>query len=1055
MTTATRDSPQLSVTLLGTPTLALDLRPLGVLRRKNRALLYYLAAQAEPLTRDQILTVFWPDHERAAAQRILRTMLSEMRKQLGANLLSGDTRLMLAPDSVVDVRLFEAGVARRGAHVAELTATLEMYRGDFLDGFKLTEPPEFDDWVTAQREYYRLLAIRALSTLAQLHEAQRDYGAALNALIRALSFNPLQEDLQRTCLRLHYLSGDRAGAIRRYETLRQLLADEMGVPPMPETRALYDAIISDTPPAGAQLLAALPPSAELPVRLVAGRPPSPAISALPFTGRTAELETLRSLCTSNKLIMIEGEPGIGKTRLVEEFTAAHAAAAQTEIRKATIILRGAAHELEQGLPYQPFMDALRGLLSAPQWPTVRASLDLAPVWLAEVARLIPEIQIGMPGLSPASPIADESRLWEGLNQLLQMVSRRCRLVLFLDDLHWADASTVSLLGYLVRRAASADTLFVGTQRPTEASSRLALLMQALTREERLARLVLLPLTLDDTNTLAAQLSSVHPDALSAWLTRSAEGNPFFLTELVRYAYVNGLLRRDGALDPQVLASAVVLPQSIHNLIQSRLTHLSQPARNVLELAAVVGQEFDFELVAHSTGLSESAELDALDELMAAALIQPRGGERFAFDHNLTMEVIDRAMSEMRKRSLHRQIAETLERSNPQALDSVAGVIAYHFAKGNVPERAAPYALRAGRRAASLAAWTEAIAFYEQALRVESDDAQRAAIFVALGEAYYHSGDFVRGADAFRAAIPLAQARTDLASTETAYLLLGQCILPRMRFAEVIALAQELRRTGPPELALCAEFSWATALSLEGAQLGEAERHLREAERMLAAQTGFHSQITLAAMRYQLAGVMGQQGHFTQAIALYWEALSLARADESALDLQRHILLYNSLAYYLHLAGDPAAAEYARAGLKFARERGTLTHQPYLLSTLGEIALAQNELAAAESFFSEGLSMAEQLDIPERIAGLRANLGRVAGQRSQTALAQQYLSDALARADQIHAHHLAARIRIWLAPLLPPAEAGRRLVEAREIAERSGYRGLLDQLAQIEQHSPPS
>ena len=187
----------LSVTLLGTPALALDQRPRRCAAPQEPGLLYYLAAHPDPLTRDQLLIAFWPDHERAAAQRILRTMLSELRKQLGPSLLIEDARLMLAPGSVVDARRFEAGLAARGASVAELTAALELYRGDFLDGFTLADPPQFDDWVAAQRERYRLLAIRGLSTLAKLQEAERDYASALSSLMRALSFNPLQEDLQR------------------------------------------------------------------------------------------------------------------------------------------------------------------------------------------------------------------------------------------------------------------------------------------------------------------------------------------------------------------------------------------------------------------------------------------------------------------------------------------------------------------------------------------------------------------------------------------------------------------------------------------------------------------------------------------------------------------------------------------------------------------------------------------------------------------------------------------------------------------------------------------
>jgi tetratricopeptide (TPR) repeat protein len=214
-------------------------------------------------------------------------------------------------------------------------------------------------------------------------------------------------------------------------------------------------------------------------------------------------------------------------------------------------------------------------------------------------------------------------------------------------------------------------------------------------------------------------------------------------------------------------------------------------------------------------------------------------------------------------------------------------------------------------------------------------------------------------------------------------------------------------------------------------------------------------VTLAKLKYQLAGALGQQGKIEEAIALYWQALALVRENETALDLQRHILLYNNLAYYLHLQGDPAAAEYARAGLEFAREKGSLTHQPYLLSTSGEIALAQNDLDGAEEFFAEGLRLAEQLVIPERIAGLTANLGLVAKQRGQTELARQQLSDALARADELGASHLATRIRIWLAPLLPPGETRQRLREARATAEASGYVRLLEELAQIEPRISPT
>ena len=168
-------------------------------------------------------------------------------------------------------------------------------------------------------------------------------------------------------------------------------------------------------------------------------------------------------------------------------------------------------------------------------------------------------------------------------------------------------------------------------------------------------------------------------------------------------------------------------------------------------------------------------------------------------------------------------------------------------------------------------------------------------------------------------------------------------------------------------------------------------------------------------------------------------------------LQEHILFYNNLAYHLHLLKDPTAVEYARQGLALAQEKGILSFLPYLWSTLGEIALAQNDLAAAEQHFNEGLSLAQQFSVPERIAGLTANLGLVAKQRGQRELAIEHLSSALAQAEALNIRFLATQIRLWLIPLLPPTEAEARahLAAARSIAEHDGYERLLSEAIHLE------
>jgi len=220
---------------------------------------------------------------------------------------------------------------------------------------------------------------------------------------------------------------------------------------------------------------------------------------------------------------------------------------------------------------------------------------------------------------------------------------------------------------------------------------------------------------------------------------------------------------------------------------------------------------------------------------------------------------------------------------------------------------------------------------------------------------------------------------------------------------------------------------------------------------LSGQAPGASRVSMAQIKYQLAGIVGQQGRAAESVALYREALDLTLKDQQTLDLLRQIMLYNNLAYQLHLLGQqPAAAEYAQAGIKLAQERGSLTHLSYLLSTSGEIALAQGDLDLAETYFNDGLALARQVPIAERIAGHTANLGLVAVRRGQAELARARLREALVQAQAVGGGHLGVRIRLWLAPLVPPAEAAGLLREARAVAEEAGYFGLLDEISRLEQ-----
>ncbi len=1042
----------LTIQLLGTPRVLWDDQPLTITRKKSRALVYYLAAHDKPLTREQILAVFWPDSDRASAQQVLRTTLHGLRQALGAALVTDENTLSLAPDTDIDVRMFEANLQRPisslhaqhpTSNIHSLTSTLQLYRDDFLTGFALSDSAEFDDWLTAQQEHYRRLAIRGFIALADLHEQQQDYQAALAALDRALAFDPLQEDVQRSALRVHYLAGDRTGAIRRYESLRKLLDEEMGVPPMAETRALYDEIIRD------QLVrdqGSRSGERESGIRWRSYRSTPPAaaisnqqsiISPLPFTGREVELTKLNEAATSRQLAFIEGEPGIGKTRLAEEFLQAQGG----------LVLLGVAHELEHALPYQPFIDALRGLFASPGWSSLQAQLSLPVVWWHELARLVPEV---IP--QTVSSAADESRLWEGVHQFLIALSRLQPIALFIDDVQWADASTLGLLGYLVRvtTALANPMVFVAASRPVQPRTYSALLIQTLTREGRVLRLALDRLSSTETIALAQQISPAFAFPLADWLMQQSEGNPYILSELISHARHSGMLQADGTVNLTALSSSPVVLPGIYSLIQARLARLSDPARRILDAAVAMGRVFEFEVVARAAALSENDALDALDELRAARLVEPQGlnGLSYSFDHSLTMEVAYREVGEPRHRLLHRRVAEAMEAIyGKQYLDGIAGILAWHFRESGDTERASPYALRAAQLAKQIAAWREAIEFYEQALAADLPDLERAEILLELGEARFRAGETAQAAEAYRAALKLCAPQS--MEADRARLALAQSLLNQARYAEAIDLVKQVREAGRPEMIVSAEMQWGTTLSVEGADLSGAAVHLQNAE-VLLRQRAVADQpdaARLAQIKFELGSVAAQRGDLEEAVALYRAAIEIGAQDGQALPFR--VLGYNNLAYHLYLLHDPAAIEYALQGLQLAREQGALGLQPFLLSTLGEIEL-EHDLAAAEQYFNEGLTLAERLSMPERIAGLTANLGRVAQRRGETALAIDRLSTALAQADALGLPHLAAQIRLWLVPLLPPAEARVQLAEARTIAESGGRKRLLEEIAAAEE-----
>lgn len=1101
----------LSIRLLGAISVTLDGQRLTIKRRKSRALLYFLAAHTQPVSRGRLLATLWADHSADTARSNLRSTLYNLRQALGAHLATEDDTVVLAGDVQVDVRDFTAfsfeNLAARAAQpitspaaqtlIQAATAALAAYRGDFLRDFDAPDTPEFEEWVARERERLRRAAIRGYAALSRVHLRLSAVNHALDTLEHALALDPFQEDLQRTLLALHYHVGDRAGVIRRYEEFRALLDDHMGVPPMAETQALYDAIVTDAPlpapyadlmPAPAMEAVASPTSTAAPDAPAApeteshtGPPTAPASTPpttppantaisngvglqVPFTGRQAELETLASWQHARRLILIEGEPGRGKTSLVQHYLARMA-----ETANPPLVLIGRARQLESGMPYQPIIEALRSLSRTPAWAERRAHLQLAPIWQNELARLVPELLPNRAWESRQStggstPESDASRLWEGVYRLLVELAQAGPsgssgpVVLFIDDLHWADTASLGLVGYLTRRMASDEPTLhmIAATQPPRPRSDCATLIQALTREELLHQLALPPLSQEDVVALARQISPHYAHPLGNWLYRSSEGSPFVLLHLLRHAREIDLLDADGTVDIHRLPSVPVVPQTVYTLVQNRLESLSESARRVLDAAVAVGREFEFEVVARASALSDMAALDALDELRRQRLIKNVGGERFAFDHTLTREVAYREVGELRHRLLHRRVAAALESLYPDQLDEIAGLLVHHYSEGNLPDQAYAYARRAGRRAAEVSAWQPASEAYRQALRLlpsSTAPQEHLELLTALGRAYLHLGEMQKATTTLHQAVEKARALQATATLRAALQALAEALINQGQYAEVVDLAQSLADSEDSEahddaMRFTIDFMWATGLSVGGSDLETAAERMVAAEARIGDANDAISQIRLAQIAFEMGSIDAQQGRLEAAIARYRRTIELTQSLESEDMVRWHILARNNLAYHLHLLGDPqqlaAAQEHAETGYALAREHGFLNMNGYLLSTLGEIAMAQDDLARAEHYFNTGLRTARQLTQPERIAGITANLGRVALARSQTDAAREHFQTALEIADSVPNRYLMAQIRLWLAPLVDKAAARELLASARAIIDQAGYTRLHEQ-----------
>ncbi|MEA2182421.1 MAG: hypothetical protein QOF69_1606, partial [Solirubrobacteraceae bacterium] len=716
-------------------------RDVSIHQQGRLALAFLAVHQARPVSRDELELAIWGEGGPGDRSSALNTILSRLRRALGPEVIQSQSRasLQLADYVVVDYHrafglLAEAQDALRGASPEEAAtaadASLQIANGGLLLG-------ESAPWLEDLRRELTELGLRARECIAEasLLRGGPELGTAADRAREIIRVEPLRESAHGVLMRALEAQGNVAQALTVYEQLRERLDDELGVTPGMQLRALHSRLLGAPPP-----VSEAPPPAP-PAALQATTSPLPLHSArvrAPFVGREAELNALRQLfdapqSDSSRLALLEGEPGIGKTRLSVQF-------AQDCERNGALTLYGRC-DPETVVPYQPFVEALRGALGAGVLAPLRERI---PAHLAELARVLPELAAATGVMAPAlgaDDTAERYRLFDAVATVLAEVARTRPMLLILDDLHWADKATLLVLRQVIRSAGEAPMLVLGTYRDTERGDALLDALADLHREHVLHRISLTGLDEGNASELIEQISDRGVSSqLSKTLWEECRGNPFFLEEMLRHQRFAG----EGGPD--------ALPHAVADVIGRRLARLSPEACMILEIACVAGNRFSIEVLERLGELSEDILDTVLCETIEAHLIEEVPGVygRFCFEHALIRQTLYERLTQTRRARLHLRVAQALE---DQSTDDVSRLaeLAYHYLHAPPSQgraKAGHYSVLAARQALDVLAFEEAVRHYGVALSVLSgaavDAERRHELLLALGDAQFKAGD-TRGA----------------------------------------------------------------------------------------------------------------------------------------------------------------------------------------------------------------------------------------------------------------------------------------------------------------------
>ena len=980
------------LSLLGPPQFYHNGQPVALNIAKMQALLAYLAVTRQRQTRDHLLALLWAESGAEAARKNMRNRLWQTRQLLGEEvIISQSNSLLLASDVWTDVAQFEISLPAQ-LHLdvpdpAILNELLQLWRGPLLDGVTLAEAPEFELWLTTERARLAQLYTQGLDAFIEHRRQHDDWAQIVSLAQRGLQHDPLYEPFHQALMQAYAHRGARTNALRQFDRLQTLLDQELGVAPSADTLALRASIAQnglDEDPGNSTA------TAEPLVQIRAPQATQP--DAQPFIGRQTEIAQMMTSWRlagvgTRKVLLLSGELGMGKSTLWRQWVAT--------LPAEQIVLETRCLNTTQHLPFDP----MRRLLSAPFCRQQMAQLaeKLLPIWRAELVRLAPALQTVLPSAAdqattpPAlTPTEERALIAEALTQFLRALEAS-PLILFIDDLHWADGATLDWLLYLTDRMAHEPFLLMGAYRPEDAGAALLQLMAQWRREDILQRIDVPPFTLAETTTLLTALGS--NTALADYLHHQSGGNPYYLSQL-----------SDVAVDG--------IPASLVEIVKARLSYLSADEQPILQAAAVLDPTIDVGLLQEISGRSEAETVDAIDRLLTAALLTERG-DGYEFTHPLVATIVREALSRGRRKLLHRRAADGLAARQGAQLTAVAGQLAHHYGEAGDSERALHFADMAGMEALHMSAAAEALAFFTQAQSIRFSPHRQLEIGMAL---ILLPGRMAQARATMQEALETFEAAGDLHGTVKAGLRLAASHLATQEGAAVLRWARrvlpDLEMVEDAELHASAHYLMGTAQYRNGYDMAAAATHLQKATELVNAH-GIDSEIGFMSW-FEWGNLCLEHGDLAQAIAKFQQAQRVAQSRQSILF---EALSLNNMAHATLLTGAVAQAlMLVEQAMQLAETYALQPMRYYFLSTRGEVALAAGQLLAADDWFNQALTLAQKYDNPVFVANVQAHLGRAAQARGEFDTALALLTTAQDAIAETHALYLQIQISLWLADL---------------------------------------